>query len=525
LLGDPPERIPVSIASEQRLSINLATARAIGVSPPWEVINEADLIDDVRRDVEAHFTLTEVMREAVHANLDLAAQRLSRDAGAADIANARAVLLPQIDAGATASVIDQDRAESSFGQVAERTVSGRIGFSQLLFSEPAWANYSVQRHLQSSREEELRALRLDVARDAAIIYLSVLSANTIERIEKDNLKLSRENLELARVRADIGTSGPAEVHRWEAEIANSRQNVIRANSRRNIAEIELNRLLNRPLEEPFILEEVALDDPALILDLAPPFAYAGSRQNFKLLREFLTMEATKLSPEIARLDAAIAARERHLKSQARQYFAPTIALQGQIGKTFDESGAGSNGGFDLSGLPPELSALGDAFPEPADDLDWQIGLGVSLPLFKGGSRYATHRKARRKLEEIELQRAAVAERIEQAVRSALHTAGASYASIRLSREAADAAAKTRDIVSDAYGRGAVSILDLLDAQNAALVTEEAAAIAVFQFLSDYMQSQRSVGRFTVFMTYDERRTFVERLERFVLENGGHLPER
>ena len=59
-------------------------------------------------------------------------------------------------------------------------------------------------------------------------------------------------------------------------------------------------------------------------------------------------------------------------------------------------------------------------------------------------------------------------------------AGLGY-DIRSVHEAADAAAKTLEVVTDAYARGAISILELLDAQNAALVTEEAAAIgAVIQ---------------------------------------------
>jgi outer membrane protein TolC len=104
-------------------------------------------------------------------------------------------------------------------------------------------------------------------------------------------------------------------------------------------------------------------------------------------------------------------------------------------------------------------------------------------------------------------------------------AGAAYASIRLTRDAADAAAKTLSVVTEAYARGAVSILDLLDAQNAARTTEEAAAIAVYKFLSDYTRMQRALGQFDVFLSEEEKREMIDRLERFILENGGALPQR
>ena len=55
------------------------------------------------------------------------------------------------------------------------------------------------------------------------------------------MKLSRSNLELARVRQQIGFSGSAEVYRWESQIATARKRAIEANARRNAAEIALNR--------------------------------------------------------------------------------------------------------------------------------------------------------------------------------------------------------------------------------------------------------------------------------------------
>lgn len=525
LLGEAPESIPVAIATRQRLSINMETARAIGVSPRWEIVNEADLVDLTRSDIERRPTLAEVMLEAVRVNLDLEAQRSALAAGEQNVKDARANLLPQIDASATAALIDEDRARASMGQAAEQTYSGRLGITQVLYSEPAWANLSVQRHLQRRREGELEALRLDIARDAGIAHLNVLAARTVERIERDNLRLTRENLELARVRAAIGTAGPAEVYRWEAELAQSRRDAIQANAERNLAEMQLNRVLHRPLEEPFVPAEVGLDDPALVLSLAPPFVYVDSRQNFKLLRGYLVAEAMEVSPELRQLDAAIAAQKRHLKSQGLQYYAPTIALQGGVEKVFEERGAGTDVEMDPRGLLQDYPGVAGLFQEPADDLDWQVGLSITLPLFKGGSRYANHHKARRELDRLESQRAAVAEKIEQSLRSELHLSGASYASIRLTRDAAEAASKTLTVVTDAYARGAVSILDLLDAQNAARSTEEAAAIAVYKFLSDYMNVQRAVGRFDVFIADDDRREMIDRLERYILDNGGVLPER
>ena len=99
---------------------------------------------------------------------------------------------------------------------------------------------------------------LDVVLEAATSYLGVLSTRTIEGIQRQNLDLTRTNLELARVRRQIGVARAAEVVRWENQIANNRRTVITAFAQRKQAAIVLNRVLHRPLEEAFRTTEPEL---------------------------------------------------------------------------------------------------------------------------------------------------------------------------------------------------------------------------------------------------------------------------
>jgi outer membrane protein TolC len=105
------------------------------------------------------------------------------------------------------------------------------------------------------------------------------------------------------------------------------------------------------------------------------------------------------------------------------------------------------------------------------------------------------------------------------MRSTLHEMGASLANIDLARAAATAAESNYELVEEAYGRGAVSILDLLDAQNVALVASEAAANAIYDFLIDFMRVQRAAGQFDFFMSAEERESFFREMEAFFQEEG------
>jgi outer membrane protein TolC len=507
LLGEEPDSIPVNLAVGEQLKINMETARAIDVYPDWRVLVEAELINEERTDIERKLSLSSAVQEAVDVNLDLIARERFVAAGSQDVKKARSKLLPQINLFGTGMIIDEDRAEASFGSQAERTLSGSVTATQVIFSEPAWANLSIQKSLQKTREWDYEQLRLDIVLAASTAYLNVLRAKTYERIQKDNLKRIRTNFGIARVRESTGMAGPAEVFRWESELATNQKDLLQAEAQRQIAEIQLNRLLHRPLEEPFITLEEDLSEQVLYTSEE----YLRLTRNLKfyeIFRKFMVQEGLIASPELASLNSAIAVQERILRSASNSLWLPTLALQGEVSHIFSKGGAGSS----LS-LPPLFP-----FPE-IDDTSWNVGLSLSFPLFKGGEKLVVRTKAKKELEYLNFQREAIKEKIEQRILSAIILTGTSYVSIEQARRAAEAGNKSFEVVQNAYTQGAVSIIHLLDAQNAAFKAEQVAANAVYDFLLDMMEMERSTGRFEFFMNEEEGQAFLERMKAFFKRHG------
>ena len=125
---------------------------------------------------------------------------------------------------------------------------------------------------------------------------------------------------------------------------------------------------------------------------------------------------------------------------------------------------------------------------------------------------------------LELQRQAAVERVDERTRAAVHNAGASFAGIREAQSAAEWARKNLDLVSEAYARGAVSFIDLLDAQNAHIVADQGAADAVYGFLDDLLEVQRAIGKFGYAMSPEERGDFSRRLHQFAEQAGASTEE-
>lgn len=493
LLGAEAADLPVSFPPQEQLVINMATAEAIGVSPRWSVLLEAELIGVDAVVPFRRLSLDRVMSEAQTVNLELAARDRFVAAGEDAVQLATAPLLPQIDLSADLQAIDKDLAAFIPG-LAQRQFSGRVSLRQLLFDDNALAALSVEKSVQEFRVLDREKLRLDIVGAAGVAYLNVLRAKTFERIERDNLRVTATNLDFARLRVAAGAASPAEIFRWEAQVANNRQRVVDSEIAKEVSEFEVNRILNRPFEERFDTEEATLDAPTLkeLLDQIEP--YIDNPRDFDTYRRFMTAEAFDVSPELRQLDALTAAQRRVLRSASRSFYLPSVTLQAGLSKIFATGGES----FD--------AAVG------LDDVSWNTALVFSYPLFTGTAKFATKSRASEDVARLELERMVAGQRVEQRVRTSLHFMRGSWVKIDLTRAAATASSENFRLTQDAYRRGVGDILDVLDAQREALIANEAAASGVYDFLIDLIQVQRAIGRFEYLSSPGARDAFLSRLE-------------
>ncbi|MCC6711978.1 MAG: TolC family protein [Candidatus Dadabacteria bacterium] len=513
LLGQDPGNFPVVFDAGSSLSINMATARAVGFNPTWDILTEAVLVNDRAAEAGRKLTLEQAASESVEVNLDLLAAGEFVAAGAQDVRLALAQLLPQSDIFVDNTYIDKDRAEASLGTQPQRDISVGGNLRQLIYSEKAWSNLTVQKRIQESREFTRDEIELDIIAATSIGYLNVLRTKTIENIQKENLKLSKSNLGIARIRRDIGVASPAEVYRWESRISSDRIEVVNAEAQRKNTEILVNRLLHRPQGEAFTTVETGLDDPSLLASDPRLRKYLNTPEAFGIFMDFVVSRGLVRSPAIQAINSQMEAQDRILTSTRRAFWSPTIVAFGELRQFVYEGGAGSS--IDLPpGFPLDLPRT--------DDTDWVIQLQASFPLFTGGAKIADYRKARSELSRLTYEKESTSERVEESIRTSLNNARASYPSIGFALDAADAAKKNLDIVTDSYSRGVASIIDLLDAQNAALSAELNAANAVYNFLIDLMNVQRASGKFDFFTTVEDREEFFRNLEQYYETAGADV---
>jgi len=492
--GTRPHAVDVAFMRARRLTINMATARAIGVYPSLLMLTSANVINAKPENVQRKLNMRQAVEEAIEANLRLRSAQTTVKVGEQAIKEARSYLLPRIDLSTGVRAIDQDRAKVAGGASPERAWTGTAGGSVLLYSDRRWADYTAQKHLQEGRKMNLQKVKLDVTYDASVAYLNVLRARTIERIYKENLKLTEANLERARVKVSTGAAGPDEVYRWETKYANDRSQVLYRESDTMDAMEALNRILHRPLQEKFEPREASLKDPLFIMGDRFFFQLMDNPVYLKRFRNFAAREAIQLRPELKEYAEAIKAKERLRTAASRQIWLPDFSVEWKVDQYLAQDGAGQR----------------DSHLSNLDDTDWTVGVYARIPLFEGGKKVSEAARLEQEVARLRINRSSQAEAIIQNVLNALNRTRASYPSITLSREAADAARRNLNLVTDSYVQGIKTIIDLLDAQNQSLSAELSAANAVYNFLIDFMGVQRSIGEFVTFMPEQSRREWLEK---------------
>lgn len=497
-LGTPASTLPVFFKTADRLMINLETARGIGFSPGFDVLGDAVVINEDKIAADTTWSLGRVARTAVETNLTIAAQRLAAQSAEEAVNEAKGAILPRI----SSSVSYLKRKKTDYtrsGNHAEDSADGTLTLTQPLFSEKAWAAYAMQKYAHLSEQERLEETELDIVLSAVNAYLNVLLNKTSLDQERYNLKITRENYELAQNRVNVGSSNASDLFRWESELANAKNAVLSAKSRLEQQRQVLNRILDRPISQPFATTPETLDNPLLFMSDFDVENLITNPRSLSRLTDFFVQTGMDRAPELKQLKAQMAAYARRLRSDQRAFWIPELNLTGEYTRNFDET-------RDSQGIA-------------VDENDWTIGLELTLPLYEGGARSARRAQSRLAVSRLRAQYKDTANTIEQEIRSAVESLHASYDAIDLTRQSEAASQKNYALVSAAYAQGRDSIVEVLDAQDALMTARESSMNAVYTFLIDLMNLQRSTGAFDFFFTHDQRKSFISEVKKYINPNN------
>lgn len=499
LTGTELADMSVLINFKETFSINLETARAIDLSPPFEVLFTAELIQENESD-RPKYSLEEILQKSIEQNIDI--QLVNRDMQLAsqDVTLARSSMLPNLSFGLSARQINSLQA-NNFNP--EQQALAQFSLDQVIFSEQAIASIKIARYLNDAQTYQTRSQILNILLDTYILYFNVLAAKTDLLVQKENLNNSLQNLEIARVKRSTGASSAADIYRWESEVANSRQLVIESEIAVRSALLELNTQLANTLEDNFDIEDVTIDGEVYQEMRDNTLSDLISRPaDFSKLSRFLVTESQRSNPNKLELLSNVQALERQKLRDKRLLYTPNISLQASAGSVLGRGGVGSQ---EVAGFTPA-------------DHPWQVGVSLSYPIFQGRARRANLQKSNVQLEQINYSQTQLNQNLELLVRTNLLSALSANTNINFSHISADNATDNYYLVRDNYQQGLATITQLIDAQNAALNARLNNALSIYNFMIASLQVEFAVGFFSMLSNDEDMQEFEDRFIQFINEN-------
>lgn len=502
MLGESPNALSVNMSVDEKLLINMKTARQLQFYPDFRILLDAETLHEEISDRGEVLSMKEAVNLALEKNAELAVSSAGVESTYYDRQKSRSVLYPQVGANIGAWQIDKDRAEASMGTQPLSSTTAGLTLSQIIFNDPAITASRAASRMLSSSQYEHEAKKLDIAQQAATAFVRFLSARASLEITGNNFKLSSEFLDMSRMRYKAGMSGPEEIYRWESEVANAKSAVLEADSIMRMALTGLNQTMGMPVNKMWTPEDILMGDGSFYFVSREIDELVSNMIGYKAFLQYGVETAMAQSPELKALDETIEAQEIMLAQSRRRFVFPEIAVSGTYDYTIDQKTEGE--------MPRDPSAPA---PATADDNNWMVGVQATWPLFEGSGKADDVSKSKAELKRLKALRRQTVELIMQQVYNTMYGVGSSHPSINLTVQAAEASKKNLEVVKDKYANGSVSILELLDAQNNAFVTQQSRRLAVYQYVEDAINAGRAMAWFEALKTHEENRIWMDELRK------------
>ncbi|MEJ2755337.1 MAG: ABC transporter substrate binding protein [Gammaproteobacteria bacterium] len=252
--GTAVELLPIAFDQRMQMTINMETARQLGISPSWSLLTDARRIHDLSDSIP-RINIHRVALSARESSLSVKAGQAGVAAAEHDVGRAQAALYPQLTAVVSSVGIDEDRANASFGQQAEYSTRGQLTLSQNIYSETSRAARDIARHQYHQQASGQTQTELDAIYEAVGYFITVLQSQALESIREKNHQFTRQNVELAETRQRLGATGPSDLYRWQSQLAADEQDLTVARARLQQSKITLRHRLHQALTADFVAVE------------------------------------------------------------------------------------------------------------------------------------------------------------------------------------------------------------------------------------------------------------------------------
>jgi outer membrane protein TolC/ABC-type uncharacterized transport system substrate-binding protein len=478
--------LPVFLVSDFKLIINGKSAAKIGYYPDYDTrVSATILYREYLEGEVSEINLRVALNLAAEGNASLSISSSEVQTSLQESNVARGFMFPQLGLSAEYSHIGWNQFNTL---VPENFAQFGVGISQMVFDDEVISNFSSAGSQYEAAEFRYESDKLDIYLQAAQSYLNYVQSRLFHQIELDNLRLTENNLEIAKMRVDVGQAGKDEVYRWTTELANRKGAVLIAENLIETSRIALNQVLGLNQDVNWMPEEIDVEPDEFYFLKGSFDEIFINHFNLQMFREASIKYSLDNSPELQFLYKSIEAQEIQIGREKRSFFIPKFYADFNYGNNFWQN--------------PDVPAL--------DNSGFVFGLTARLPIFEGTSKIYRIQQKESVRNELTNTVTLTEQLIEQRTRTTIRNLESSFPNISLSKTASENAKLYLGVVREKYANGIASITNLLEAQNSSFVANQNAISAVYIFLQDLAEYQRAISFFKETKTQEEIDEFINK---------------
>lgn len=500
LNGDKSKPKQIQFYEDEIVYMNQDTADLIGYNPHLRVLNNAEVISHKK---PAMYNLSAVFDTLDKQNLDIERKKLLVKAARRASLSAVLKYLPTLAINLGYQQYNHDYAESASLLLPEKTGVFQVGLEQVIYSPALVTNILVKKKMVDFSKQEQFLTEQNMGIDVALLYIETLMLENVIKSQKEDVKESRENLAIARVREKMGKCGKEEAFRWATQLRDNEQNLLEMTAELKNLKIAINKLLFQNQTSNFDLAELKASDPAFYTSEINIIDFVSTPKTLEQFTQMLVDEAFRVAPELAKLRAAKKMKEYEMAMYYQKFILPDAKLNLTYTSLFNREFAKDtvvpaadmrnpanivtnplNGKNYLSGSPITLP--------PSEPTNLSLGVFAQWKPIEGGTKIAEIARLRAEIEELNRYEDEAKTSIEEHIRSTINKALAGYFSIEKNYKAMYTAGENYKMVQDMYLKGNVPISQMLDAQEAYLKSRVKAMNSQYVFFKELVWVQRGI---------------------------------
>ena len=402
------------------------------------------MLGTVQMSAQKQWTLRDCIDYALENNITLKKSQLQKQSATEDLKGAKAALLPTLTASTNQSLGYQPWKDTGMAYVSNGTVNTKVdktSYNGSYSLNGQWTVWNGGRNTNTikldrlaEQEAELssRETANTILERIAQIYSQILYLNENVKVNEQMLETSKKNEERGQEMVNVGKMSKADLAQLSAQRANDEYNIVESRSQLLNYKLELKQLLEITDEREFEVAVPEIGDEQILAEIPA--------------LQTVYEEALLSRPEIERLQLSVKSSEVSV-SIAKAGWMPSVSVTGGVTTSTNS----------LSG-----TGWGSQFKS---NVNTQLGLGVSMPIYDGRSTKTAVNKAKIQQLQAQLNLQDQQKTLYSDIQQYWLNAVTNQEKYKAAKSSVESAQQSYDLLSEQFRLGLKNIVELLSGKD------------------------------------------------------------